>query len=682
MIPQKSPFAFAESVKTASIITITEKMMKNNADSFIKRIVALALSIISVCCVFAGCNPKKEEKEESGIKWDNLKCVAENGSAYVWGAPDTVNIMRDVAISDQCGYWGDEWLADSDKLECEGIKGDTEAVQVMLTAKKDVSSFNLTAVDLTREGGDEKIDASDVEILAERYIETKKSSARSNTASEFLGWYADALVPMAAYKASRENKIAKGDNQGIWVNIPIPEDAAAGLYKGNFRLEIDGETLALPVSVKVYNVVMPTQIHAQTAFDIWYEEIKNGEEETDDEGNPIEWGEIYYDFVASKRICPQTTEYMRTAMLSQSTYSRFVGEMVKISRNEKLTSFRMPYRSVVDSEYGVVVNYDLLVGILRAMAEKNVELLAGGEDIDLFKKAYFYFNSFIDEPTPDKYEAVRYCDRAVTQAKKTVAPLLDEYPEVQKSLLAIPHMVTGKVDFLDGNEETGGVQCWTAQTQQYTSDVLKNVSARKNSTDKYSCGENFWIYMTMESNNPYPSLQLDDNLLSPRTLFWMNKCYDISSILYWCTCYYSKAEAQGGNNVKKVSRDVWNDPNSYVNVNGDAYLLYPGSKYGLKTPISTLRLESLRQGSEDYEYLWLLENAVAEYNEKHGKDYDVSEITKKFYGGAFLLGSTISNTNVKKFADARSELLTLLDAVMNETSDVETLLSTYQSYAD
>ena len=43
---------------------------------------------------------------------------------------------------------------------------------------------------------------------------------------------------------------------------------------------------------------------------------------------------------------------------------------------------------------------------------------------------------------------------------------------------------------------------------------------------------------------------------------------------------------------------------------GDGSLLYPAKKFGSTEPISTLRLESIREGQEDYEYLWMIKNAI------------------------------------------------------------------------
>ena len=638
----------------------------------IKKVTIVVFIIVFVFCAFIGCDKNAGKDDQSDDDF-GVKCVVVSDSAYVWGAPDSVSVMKDVSVIDQCSYWGKEWLDNSDKLQCEGIKGDEEAVQVMITAKNDIRSFNLTAGDLTRENGSEKIGKANIEIFAERYIQTKVTSARSNTASEFLGWYPDALVPINAYKARKDNKIAKGDNQGIWVNVRIPEDAVAGIYNGFLTLDLDGGKNELPFSLKVFDVTMPSEVHAKTAFDVWYGEIDYGEDEEDADGNPIDWPTNYYNFIISKRLSPQTSDYMRSVYPKPENFPQFVKEIIGIAKNEKITSFRMPYGGVKHETYGEVVDYDIMVGLLKEMAQKNVELVDQGEKIDLFKKAYFYFNSFVDEPDAGKLGAVKYCDRAVTAAKKEVAPLLEDYPELQKSLYEIPHIITCPVDFVEGNEETGGVQTWVAQAQQYKPSILSEIAERKQSTEKYSIGEGFWIYMTMETNNPYPSLQLDDNLLSSRTIFWMSKYYDLSCILYWCTCYYSKYTPT------VIKRDIWNDPNTYLNANGDGYLVYPGTYYGLTSPISTLRLESLRQGSEDYEYIYMLEKAIADYNAGHGTVYDFYDIMSSFYNDVFVVGDVRSKTNVKNFMTARSKLLTLLESVANDKDDADDLLSYYAS---
>ena len=48
---------------------------------------------------------------------------------------------------------------------------------------------------------------------------------------------------------------------------------------------------------------------------------------------------------------------------------------------------------------------------------------------------------------------------------------------------------------------------------------------------------------------------------------------------------------------------------TWVSVNGDGLLIYPGKEM---TPLPSIRLEVIRDGVEDYEYLVLLEQAAGD----------------------------------------------------------------------
>jgi hypothetical protein len=50
------------------------------------------------------------------------------------------------------------------------------------------------------------------------------------------------------------------------------------------------------------------------------------------------------------------------------------------------------------------------------------------------------------------------------------------------------------------------------------------------------------------------------------------------------------------------------DGKSWTDYNGDGLIVYPGPN----GPLSTIRMKCIRDGLEDYEYFWLLKQAVAE----------------------------------------------------------------------
>jgi hypothetical protein len=66
-----------------------------------------------------------------------------------------------------------------------------------------------------------------------------------------------------------------------------------------------------------------------------------------------------------------------------------------------------------------------------------------------------------------------------------------------------------------------------------------------------------------------------------------------------------------GRNARAKPPDQWPaapwDPNTFGRYNGDGYLLYPGPD-GAAYP--SIRLKALRDGFEDYEYMWMLSDLV------------------------------------------------------------------------
>ena len=46
--------------------------------------------------------------------------------------------------------------------------------------------------------------------------------------------------------------------------------------------------------------------------------------------------------------------------------------------------------------------------------------------------------------------------------------------------------------------------------------------------------------------------------------------------------------------------------------------------------IKTCVSEDIREGNEDYEYLWMTERKIEEINEKHNKNYNTDKILSKF----------------------------------------------------
>ena len=600
---------------------------------FGKKAISLGLALVMAASALSACrqtSPGPENSEAgTGVK--------------LWWAYNTENLMQDITY---------DYDRDS-TLRFYGIQGDVESIQLMITPDKDVFDYDFTMGDITAQNG-AVISADCFEIYAEHYMEVM-SSYNPQT---FFGYYPDALVPLENYRFRRYNSIYAGKNQGIWLNLNIPTDAQAGLYTGEGKLTLDGQEYTVPVELTVYNVTMPEEVHAESSYLIWYDYAAREE----GDASPQMY-DSYYWFLADKRIFSDmpgphiTTDY--------ATYVDYVAET--LAENPKIPCYGLPYALTVMN--GVShLNEDRVLEMLNLLADKNIELRQSGNDtIDLFKKAYYYLGSICDEPdSVEDYELVRECDLIISKAKFQVAEKLNAYPDLKESLLSLRHIVTVAYgEELIGTDTKGGVQTWCPKYRFFHTEAQRQVyEDRQNSTDRLM-GENVWWYGCLDPRAPYPTYHLDDNLISSRVVTWMQYDYGIEGELYWCVNWYTSYQGL---------RDVWTDAESVLQTPGDGYLLYPGREFGVKGPISTLRLESLRESREDYEYLWLFEQKIEEYNGANGTAYDANALLQTYFDGLYDGAIPVRDSDL--FHEKRLALLDAIEALHTDLdAAVESLVN-------
>ncbi len=93
--------------------------------------------------------------------------------------------------------------------------------------------------------------------------------------------------------------------------------------------------------------------------------------------------------------------------------------------------------------------------------------------------------------------------------------------------------------------------------------------------------------------------------MAHRMLFWHQKRENVDGLLYWSTTYWNPAN--GCDDPWKTMQTVKDiNPNIY----GDGSLLYPGKPVGVDGPVGSLRLEIIRDGIEDFDYLCLADELL------------------------------------------------------------------------
>ena len=166
-------------------------------------------------------------------------------------------------------------------------------------------------------------------------------------------------------------------------------------------------------------------------------------------------------------------------------------------------------------------------------------------------------------------------------------------------------------------EMVGLIRVWCALTASYDEEFL---SARR------AAGEKLWLYVCCGPTPPYANFFIDQPGSDHRVLFWQTWQRRATGLLYWETDYWH------GMMPLKPDEPRWPDvpwdqekvaTYREFKVNGDGFLIYPGPDW---TPWPSVRLENIRDGIEDYEYLWLLrerdpKNALLTVGDDISKDF-------------------------------------------------------------
>jgi hypothetical protein len=207
-------------------------------------------------------------------------------------------------------------------------------------------------------------------------------------------------------------------------------------------------------------------------------------------------------------------------------------------------------------------------------------------------KAYTYW---FDEPAPKDFEFVVAGMNRLKDAAPGIKRMLTVQPE--------PPLL-------------GQVDIWCGLTPKWTPGVVRQ---------RREAGEEVWWYICCGPPAPYLTEFIDHPGTELRLWPWQSWQYGVQGILIWETLYWTSPAAFPPPKLQ----NPWADPMSYKSGygekpgeigywgNGDGRFLYPPRREPgtnqlacLDAPINSMRWENLRDGMEDYEYFWLLDQNI------------------------------------------------------------------------
>ncbi len=572
------------------------------------------LSLISVCLVLAMLLSTTGVFAESALPSDSYTHVDaqyEDSGITLWFDYATEKKAQD-----------NTEVTDMESFTLFMAKNEIENAQFFLTADSAREGLSADITPFTSADGD----VIDTELYIEYY----------HNCDDF-GYLPDALPPLDAYVEKNGGfKLEAGKSQGFIIKLKTTLDSVAGDYSATLNIyDAEGKQIkTTTVFAHVWDFELSEATACATSVGLRVDDLKNQVTESGLAQSKLY--KSYYDYMLENRICAYylpVNPYIKTA--------------VEYMDNPRVTSYQF-------ATYAG--------GALTATQIKTMYgLFAGEENAHRLDKGY-YFSNVVDVKTLAKLEEHKALHDAFAEA---AAPYVPDYADKAFNSIATyifdeTFTVDGKtIDQIDYYDDF--INHWCTKPFAYTREDELTTSGSKvlqplkwNSTygtftermaEKAEAGDKVWWFVSNDVNSPYINYYMQTDGVAQRVLFWQQYDNDVTGFLYNFVNFWMGMS------------DPYNEPLAYGHENqyGEWLLLYPGDDYGLGgTPVSGLRFEAMRDGIEDYQYFYMLEELKGDG-------------AADSYIDLMTTGVTQYSTSDKDYYDARVALGEKIEAVVMGT---------------
>ena len=676
---------------------------------------AVLLALLFSAVFVTGCKEKEQTKEEYP------GTLAET---QIWTTSATEKVLKEKSYEEY------------EEIRTDGIRilaarNEYESGHIILSDTGEKGSdvrYQVQTEDL--KSGSDTLSASNAAIFHEKYI-------RVSTTSEEAGGYPDALVPYENIVEAGENVVRAGENQGLYVRWYIPADQAPGVYTGSITVTIGGESKKIPVTVEVRGVTVPDENHTQSVFlNEWYfyrGELDSTQEMFDKYNEALfeyrlnpnyilydfdvsseEGIQAYvdkaYEYLSENSLCSTISLPYASAFMSGKEVDEKYGQYLRLEPSEALYLSDHENYDFTEAAYAVVKNSGTLEALDGELMEKYIAAFAEksfSEGYDMFSKLVTYFR-MIDE-THDSlgYSRVKMisvifrgvANKAADEMLANKAQIIAQYAGLDAKAKANGYASAGA--FIEAAAESlrSMYHVATIAAQTDYNEILPYLEGGcplfdaydgEEGRARYNSQTKRWWYGCVAPEPPYATYRIDDSMVDPRLVSWMQAQYGVVGNLYWSTTIYA-------DNLSWTYQPIYDyyegNAMRYPGANGDGFLFYPGAQYGVDGPVASMRLEAIRDGLEEYELLY----AMRESYEANGLDSDedgdgvsdefadmMKDLVSDLYEG------TVVTADSQSFAAARETLFGLYELNASEakfsptgrTSDGGTQTLTFAAAAD
>lgn len=524
-------------------------MERKSRKSLIKKFL---MSFLLINVAFLHCS--FEEEVVTLCEAKGSKLLKQGNNYSVWYANPVEKVYRNDSNPHQ----------QKDTITIKSARNEFESFLLVVRPDSSWQNVSLEFSDLTGAG---TIPKTNITYYRVEYVNITRTT--DNLSIGRLGWTPDPLPPESS------SDLAGGQNSPFWINVYVPDNAAAGSYAGtvdikkddslieriNFQLEVWDFTIPVKRSVEIYGIspkspqfVSERRVSSNFGY-IGINVNRNSGVVNIDTSDFDTAGSYYIDKLGNNSF-----EYPGTEWISHKGTHRWPSG----------AAWRgIPYFSDEDNN---ILNPEF-VNLYGQMISKTSQYL---KSRGWLKYAFVYiidevYGSDSEEKVAKIFELIKSID-----------------PEIRIAWTG--GLGSGRLNSL--------VSLWIIHEDGYDPVVHQ---------ERKAAGDGFMVY-----NNA--RMLIDYHYMRVRSFLWHLWNNQIDGTEFWSM-------------TRWVNGDPWNNPYNYGR-NGDGFLLYP-TQDSLEGPVaSSIRLELLREGIEDFEYLHMLKELLIRAKQNGGNPGDIAAAEK------------------------------------------------------
>ncbi len=411
------------------------------------------------------------------------------------------------------------------------------------------------------------------EVLTIHRIDFVKTNPPQYDAAGPVGWWPDVVFP-----ARNISKIAKGSNQAFWVTVATDAKTPAGDYTGEVTVALDGKTAQkVTLEVRVWDLTLPKPGKFEVIGCFHPYMLKNFYRwKTIKEDVVAQWNR----FIVKKRWNP-TLYFSKDITPTGPALSAAIDEGLNAVNLLDPSKFLDRDESRTYTWPSAEQEKAMTEAVL---ASKAAFLAAGGNEAT----TKLFVSGFDEQHNREQYKLMKYVFDLV---KKTV-------PGVQ----ALTTTTYPPLDVLAGSVDT-----WVPLLGSESEDLRQRQQA----------GDQLHFYVYAHPYRPFPNPSLIDYPgIDGRVTFWVAARKGYTGFLHYLFNGWKMNNDLPGPRWPQTDWLPYASENQKVR-NGSGYFIYPGPD---EQPISSVRMELVRDGIEDWELITLLQEKIKEQEQAPNTD--------------------------------------------------------------